>query len=334
MVASSCVKKTSACIEGPEEVEQSASVKYTWCGSNADNIEWNVDGGGTVGTGNIFVTSFAGTGMHTIVAKGTNKKSEKSTTIHVHCGRTVRSRMSIQASGCVSPDLNNPSRYRAYIYQSKADWTADVKRSSHALADDSANAVVDQIYRTIYFEFKKVYPLGSKKVVSVEDLSVSTSGPSISNWNDILAGAGTIEMKNSGFVETLTDNSDGTVLDNFVKDFFKRYPSGKWKVMNKEVNYSPISLGCEADDYFFLLPDGSWTYDTGANDCNGNTRPGNGTYQFQSCGPDPYFKLPFVTLSGTFKVDLGSLYPKSNTMTFGYYDSNFAINSYTLSYTP
>jgi len=72
MAINSCTKKTTACITGPTEVEENTSEKYTWCGSNADNIEWSLNGT-VLGTGNSFTPSFPVKGVYTIIARGINK---------------------------------------------------------------------------------------------------------------------------------------------------------------------------------------------------------------------------------------------------------------------
>jgi len=277
-VISSCTKKTTACIDGPTEVEEYSSATYTWCGSNADNIEWSMNGSGVLGTGNSFTPSFSLKGKYTIVAKGTNKKYEKSTSYQVTYGR-VPIISCVLTSKCGGPTPQNDVnlvKYRAYLYSSKSDWATDVSHNNHALVNDSVNCTHDNISNLALFNFKGQYPVGSIKIISVEYIDPSNSGTLTSNWSDIMANrAGTVNIQNSGFSENPANNSCTTSLDNYTKASIIHLTGGKWLLKKITKNTVTVPLGCKDGDYLKFNADGTWKYQLGPNNCN---TPGSGTF--------------------------------------------------------
>ena len=308
LAASSCTKKTSACINGPTQVEEYNSGVYTWCGSNADNIEWSMNGSGTLGTGNSFTPNFAekGKGTYIIVAKGTNKKYEKSTTIQVSYGRFPSTSCGVTNS-CGNGNTNLPNdaeltKYKGYVYQSKSDWGTDIINGNHRLAEDSTNLTYDNTWQVASFIFKKNFTVGNKKLISVEYRDPLDPQKVISNWGNIFYNQSPlIEIKYSGFTEASENNSGVTTLDIYSKKFITNLLTGKWKLTKITSSSVEVPLDCKSDDYLKFNADGTWRYEVGTDNCNNTATATTGTYHIGSACSS-YFSGTPTTVQGTFGV--------------------------------
>lgn len=292
-------KEPSACIEGPILVEEFQTPTYTFCGEEADNFEWSVNGSGILGTGKTFVPTFVARGKYVIVLKAKNKKFEKTTSINVEYGRTPKTTCLItnlchNGNPNIS-DLNEISFYWAYLYDSKSDWSKDVENRSHQLVKDSLQCQYSNSTKSAYVTFTKPYTIGTKKYISIEYRNPSKPNETKSNWAALFKeSSGIVEIKYDAF----NDQNISTVIDNYSKTIL----TGKWLLTEIDQFSTNLPLGCKADDYLKFNGDGTWKYHIGNDNCGGSAEVSYGTYnQIPTCDEISYMGRVITTLQGEFK---------------------------------
>ena len=289
---SACKKQPSVCIDGPLVVAEGETPTYTWCGENSDDIEWRF--GGERIHGKTFTPVFKQRGNLSLEvnAKNGNKQSTKG--FFIEYGK--KSKLFCKVfNECTAGNVSLPSQSgncKAYLYESKTAWIEDVYNGVHTLAKDSVSCEYSSAYSAALASFKKSYPEGSGRIFSIEYRDPNNGTSYISNWKDIFYGSSTFEMANFDY----SDITIETRLTSYTKLFF----SGTWKLTASYVNGNNVPLQpCNEDDFLKFKADGTWTYNTGSDNCNGTSLPSNGTFNnFPQCDSPLVFNL--TTSSGPF----------------------------------
>lgn len=284
VIITSCKKKKdepaepTACINGPSEVDAPNKATYTWCGENADEIEWTVNGSGILGTGSSFTPTFNTKGKYTITAKGKNDAATKETSLDVFYGRTSRLIWEISST---LPRQGNPKKYWAYLYNSKADWVTDAVNGNHKLVIDSVNCrdttitlLPDTLVAiTHYAIFKNKYPTGSNKLVSVEYNDPIDPFLKHSNWYDIFSNpsGGLMNIKDAEYA----DNRGSTTTEPFTKLLL----TGRWNLSQLDTGgVVQTATDCMGDDHMRFYADKTWKYFTGDILCSDGEINSTGTF--------------------------------------------------------
>lgn len=297
-------KEPTACIDGPLIVEEYQGATYSYCGENADDFEWSVNGGGILGTSKTFVPTFTARGKYVIVLKAKNKKFEKTTSVEVEYGKTAKTTCLITNLCGNSDNLSDPSEisyYWAYLYDSKADWSTDVSNGEHKLVKDSLQCQYSSAAKTAFVTFTKPYAVGSKKYISIEYRNPSKPNSNITNWAGLFKGtSGSVDINHNAF----NDNNCATVLDNYSKQVFM----GKWLLIRYD-DFSAAPLGCKDDDYLKFYANGTWKYFLGPDNCNGGAEESTGTLtDLPTCSSNTYFGQVIKTSQGPFETQTWSIY--------------------------
>ncbi len=327
-----------ACISGPEKVDRKQSASYEWCGSwvSSDDISWTTSWGKT-GTGLYFFISEtdlpAAYGKYTITATGKNKNGSASKSIEVEYG--VFTQIKITATdNCYSGNQNIGSSYgyKLYSYGSLADWSSDLKNSTHTKALDSTGFNYSSENSTILATINTTAMPGTKLFFYVEN----SSNPNLSNANNLAQLA--ISPQTSGTygqaVLTEWDNNYTSVsLDNASKRLLK----AKWKMWQIELNGNTTTVpACNQDDYLVFNIDGSWNYEIGNDNCGGSNLPSNGRYTLPwvMCENSSEIHMSMTTLNGPLtgnnfvyspNLNQVKMYYQSGSNT-GYFIFNYSAN--------
>lgn len=321
----SCKKKEepgpTACISGPESVERGTSAVYSWCGSDVDSdIMWGTSYGET-GVSGSFTANFPSVGKHTITVTGKRNGKTASESIEVNYGTHNKIRCQITSNCFVgNSNITDAQGCKAYLYNSIAAWSNDVKSGSYQQAIDTADCSYSTTYNTIYAEFTTTAPSGSKFYFAVEHPLFG------SNFGNLCRNGFNGQPAN-------TTNSFGQVVLSTGQEMTytsldyssKRLLNGKWKLVYHDLNGTSIPISaCNQDDYLAFFTDGTWKYETGPDNCNGTSLPSDGTYSYSSfplCNTNPSGNLFMYTSSGPFTANNGVEFTNSQ-IKVNYKDGN------------
>ena len=310
-----------ACISGPEKVNRKQETSYVWCGSWVidEDVSWTTSWGKT-GTGtNFFIseTDFPAYGKYTITATGKNKNGSATKSMDVEYG--VFTQIKITATdNCYSGNQNigSAAGYKLYTYSSLADWSVDLKNSTHNKALDSAGFNYSSEYSNILATINSTAMPGAKLFFYVEN----ASSPNLSNANNLAQLAISPQISNTYGQVVLTewDNNYTIVsLDNQSKRLFK----AKWKMWQIELNGNTTTVPtCNQDDYLVFNIDGSWNYEIGADNCGGSNLPSNGRYTlpYAMCENSSELYMSMTTLNGPLTGSNFVYFPNQNQVKMYY----------------
>jgi hypothetical protein len=300
----SCKKKEepgpTACISGPESVDRGTSAVYTWCGSDVDSdITWTTSYGET-GVSGSFNAYFPSVGKHTITVTGKRNGKTASESIEVNYGTYNKIRCQITSNCFVgNANISDANGCKAYLYNSMAAWSSDVKSGSYQQAIDTTDCNFSSAYSTIYAEFTTTAPAGSKFYIAIEHPLFGT------NFGNLCLNTFTVQAANTSNNFGQIILSSGQEMTYTTLDYSsKRLLNGKWKLVYHELNGTSIPIAtCNQDDYLTFFTDGTWKYETGTDNCNNTSLPSNGTYPYGSfplCNSGPSGNLYMYTSSGPF----------------------------------
>lgn len=282
LIVSQCkqFKKPSACIDGPREVELNQTVTYTWCGSDADEINWDADYG-FKGEGKSVDITFTHYGSNFVSVRGNNKRSDEGhTSMEVKVVKpsyvwfTITNQCLTGGSVIInSPDIVN---YKAYLYASKPDWKTDITNGNHSKCIDSTTCYYDSEKRNVGALFKKQLPTGSVVFAGIECRNPDEPNNYLSNWAEAL-GTG---VSSSYITIENNENSDNYGYANLT-NITKKLLVGKWRLSKITTNGTSTNpAACNQDDYLKFYPDGTYRYIIGSDDCNGSSSESTGEYSF------------------------------------------------------
>jgi hypothetical protein len=321
----SCKKQPSACIDGPLTVELGESATYTSCSEHEGEIQWRF--GSERSSEKSFTPTFNSRGAYTIELNIKNGNKQDTKSIRVEYGKSPRTICTV-LDVCSSniPNHEDVKNYKAYLYDSKADWVNDVKNKSHSLVIDSTSCEYSAAGATGLALFQKTFVSGTTKIVSIEYRNPSNSSSDVTNWGSLISDLdGKLTISNGDYA----DNSAGTRISKYAKKLL----SGKWFLSSAIINNNPVTPApCTNDDFLKFFGDGTWVYDVGNDNCSNTSLPSNGTFTGFTSACDSPVNFGMYTLSGSFIVN-SPMYDGLNTIVVSF-NTGASSGSYTFTYQP
>ncbi|MCC6371683.1 MAG: hypothetical protein IT236_11810 [Bacteroidia bacterium] len=275
------VKDIVACINGPLQTENATGNTYTWCGENADEVEWKLNGSAVLAVGANFTPVFTNKGKQVISATGKNAAYSKEINLEVAYG--INSKIICRVT-VLYPTLGNKKNFWAFLYNSKSDWVTDAIKGNHKLAADSVNCRDTTAIKGVshFAFFKNVYATGSKKLVTVEYLDPLRPTNRESSWHHAYNHPeGNVIVKNEDGV----NDTCSVYMDRASKWIFTM----KWNLTQIDTGFGAgTATQCAADDYVRFYPDGTWKYFPGTDFCVADEETSSGVF----------VTLPYLTEGG------------------------------------
>lgn len=327
-------KEPKAQICGPSTAEVGELVTFTWCGDEADEIEW--DGvNGVQGNGETFSMTFNNKGKYTVYVYAKRKYSKTGkATFEIEIGKNSGVWCSMYNACNNGGTIYNSSdlvNYKGYLYSTKDDWQADVIEGKHVLCIDSASGSFSSSSNAAGILFRKQLPSNTTAFVSVEYRNPAKPDVMLSNWSNLMRNTndGLVNANNMAY----TDNYASVQLN----ESSKKVLAGTWKLSAGTLNNVPITLSsCNLDDYLRFYPDGKWNYFVGVDNCNATSSGSEGSYSSSSiptCNSSGG-SFSMNTSSGPFSgLNYGIFSNNSNTLTV-HFTSGSSSGYYTFTYQP
>lgn len=305
-------KRPKACIDGPQKVEFGETATYKWCGDKADEIHWNADYG-VSGMGESISITFENPGQHTIWVRGNNKRSKESqASFFVTCTKPSYVWFSVR-DYCLSggqtivnsPDIVN---YKAYLYATQNDWTADMTNGGHNKCLDSVNCSYNTDYNGVGALFKKAFPTGTVLFVSIEHRNPQEPYNFSSNWTDaVFSGSG------NSFVNINNKESQDNVGTVYLSAITKKVLAGKWTLTKVITNGTgALPADCNKDDYIRFYPNRTWKYHAGGDNCNGTSVESSGIFgSLGQCMSPSDNSISLTPVSGPFSGFSNGIFKES-----------------------
>jgi len=321
----SCAKDIEMCVDGNFAPEKPGTYTYTWCGANADriqwvipsNILWSTSDGFPEGESITLELTQEGPSFFTVSAE--NKRMDASMQYEIKVG-TYGAR--VELNDCSNSPLvngNGGENFRAYLYLSITDLQNDLRNNNFNNCLDSITLESSNYYNfdihdqpSLTGEFKGDYANGDYLVYVQEFEKPSSSFYSRNNLISLLvygASYATIIIQNGDY-----DDRVGIVVnpnsESNSNKFIKNLVSKSYLLTDVMINGSSQGVStCNADDIITFNIDGTWIYDVGSDNCMGNQTTSQGTfYGFSACTNDVTSSTLNLTADSGSMAGLGTNY--------------------------
>lgn len=315
LLMSSCAKEIEMCIDGDMNPDLPGEYTYTWCGTNADNIEWNTPTNQGLLAGQTVTLNFENKGTYYLGVSAYGKKKENYETYVIEVGEYETR---VELEDCNAYFIGDQN-YRAYVYNNINELQADFRNGNFATCLDSIDLYDSYFYNGTTNHTTATQVGGFKGLANgdyliyVEQYDLGTwSNQGRSNLGQILYdGYATNVTVNTGDYDDIlharVTSNWVTSEANYVKNLFSK----TFALTDVWINgtNSPVPV-CNSDDTFTINMDKSWEYNVGADNCSGNS----------------------VTSIGTWYGIYDCLSPSGNSLTLDATSGSLASSNISLSY--
>jgi hypothetical protein len=304
----SCSKDVEICISGDMSPDLPGTYTYTWCGENAEDIEWNFNG--TVYAGQSVTLDLEQKQDYYLEVKGKGKRKESTETFTISVGiKELR----VEPLDCNGNYLSNGDKPRAYLYSSRTSFQTDYRNNTKTNCLDSMDLAKTTFYGGTNSNSISFWNGGFTNLANGEYF-VFVEEKGISTYINNLQSSTYLGNTNASISESSMDgasqiimNSTNTLTDyNFMKNLFSK------TFLLTSVTINSVNTGvssCNADDSMIFNIDGTWSHNVGADDCTGAQSNSTGTISYGNyCSSISTNSFSGVTSSGTFASNFSAVY--------------------------
>lgn len=312
----SCSKDIEMCIDGNMNPDKPGTYTYTWCGENADRILWSTNKGDFLGESVSLTFSYEGIQQVSVTAE--NKRKDEFKQYEIKVG-TYGARVELGDCNGSIPLVDGyiGENYRAYLYPSLSELQNDFRNNNFSSSIDSITLEASNYYNfdvhsstSLVGEFKGSYASGEYLVYVREFNKPGSDFKGCNNLDALMlygSSFSTINIQNGELDDLLvlriSPNSESAQI-NFIKNLVSK------NYLLTDVIIDGTSTGvpvCNADDNIVFNIDGTFTYNVGANDCDGAQTTSEGSFSgFTGCNYYPTgTTFPLEATSGSM---LGTTY--------------------------
>lgn len=297
---SSCSKEVEVCITGDMNPDTPGEYTYTWCGENAENIEWKFNG--STYAGQSVTLDLNHKQQYYLEVKGKGKRKEATESFAINVGTKE---LRVEPTYCSGNYVSDGTQPRAYLYANRSSFQTDYRNNTRANCLDSMDLAKTTYYSGTNANSVSYWNVGFFDVatgdycVFVEE-KLSTGYTN--NLSFILTQGNTnvtVTASSMDDVAQVMINSANTQADyNFQKKLFSK------TYLLTSVTVNSVNVGvsaCNADDSMIFNIDGTWTHNVGSDDCSGAQSNSAGSiYYGDYCTPFSNIQFNGSTTSGTF----------------------------------
>ena len=275
IILMSCQKVDSQfCVAGDMEPIEPGTYEYTWCGTQVDQVEWQLWDGTTKTGSSVSLTFDAKTNYDfTVETSRGGKKKKESFSIEVG-GYQAR----VEPKMCNQQRLSGEN-YFAYLYDDLTNLKKDLGYGASFFHVAGRSLKLSKYYNGTYNDYDAAVCGFSNVESGNYFIYIIDTETGDNNLIDIIQGtSSTIEIQN-GKQDDIANpivnvNSNGNEhLKNLIGETF--IMTNSW--VNSTNQGVPL---CNMDDKFTFNLDGSFTHDIGADDCGGIQLMSTGSYYF------------------------------------------------------
>jgi hypothetical protein len=276
-LAASCAKEVEICIAGDMSPDVPGTYVYTWCGKNAENIEWKFNG--TTYAGESVSLDLNQKKQYYLEVKGKGKRKEATESFAISVGQYE---IRVEPTLCGGDYVPSYGTYKAYLYSDKTNFQVDFRNNTKSNCIDSVELTQSFYYGGTMNElasmtgaFNKTIPTGDYIVYVLR----TDGGPGgMNNLHYLFLYNSNLSVMANGsddvsyvVMNTLNSPSDNTCFNNL---FSKTFALTDVWLNGSNLGVSP----CNSDDELIFNIDGSWQLDVGADDCSGGQSNSTGSF--------------------------------------------------------
>ena len=274
----SCAKDVEVCVDGNMHPDAPGSYTYTWCGSNADHVEWQTSWGDGSYAGESVTFDFDYKSTFSFTVSGYNDKRDAQQNFQVVVGNYEARVEPVNCSGesMTAGNLN----LKAYAYLSTSDLNMDLANGNMSNCVDSLELELDNFYNNA-LNNQDALVAGFTSLVQGTYVIYVTSDDHQTNNLQCLQyslSSSTINVTNGesdDIVHPIMDESAGA---------FYHLLTNNYLLTAVSINGTPTTVpACNADDVLSFNLDGTFVQDVGSDDCSGGQITSTGTYQTYMC---------------------------------------------------